>query len=463
MARFLPEPPAFIRNIRDSVDLEREQGRTNPYLAAALEREKLEGHRIAVWARTIALGLIMVLLPFLNPEWNVLFYEAILLLLIALGWLQLRVSSVGVNRWELVLIYLDLLIMTVVMVMPNPFLAEDIPTAVTYRFDNFIYFFVILAVATLAYSWRTVVIVGAWTTATWMLAFVGVYFFGHTIPVLSDNARVAFDGYPLVLDLFDPNSAELGHRLQEVVVFSIVAAILGLKGWRSNQLMMRQAEASEERANLSRYFPSNMVDMLASKQHDVGAVRSQDVAVLFTDIVGFTEYAERHSPQEVMDFLRDYHAIVERAIFENNGTLDKYLGDGVMATFGTPETGPDDAANAMKAAKQVMRDTQKFNTNGEGKASSIKVSVGVHFGPVIIGDIGPSRRLEFAVLGDTVNVASRLEAATRELGCTCVVSNDLVARLQTSDPNDDGSPSGFEEREKIQLRGRANPVDVWVA
>ena len=463
MARFFPAPPSFIQNLQDSVELEREQARTNPYMAASLEREKQEGHRIAVKARTIALGLIMVFLPFLNPAWNVLYYEAVLLILIGLGRLQLRVASVGLNRWELALIYLDILIMTTAMVLPNPFLMEEIPTAITYRFDNFIYFFVILGVATLAYSWRTVIAVGTWTAATWLVAMLLVYFFGHTIPQLSQNASAAFDGYPLVTDLFDPNSVEFGQRIQEVVVFGIVAAILGLKGWRSNQLMMRQAEASEERANLSRYFPSNMVDMLASTQHDVGAVRSQDVAVLFTDIVGFTDYAERHSPEEVMAFLREYHAVVERAIFENNGTLDKYLGDGVMATFGTPETGPDDAANAMKAAKQVMRDTQKFGLGGESKKAAIKVSVGVHFGPVIIGDIGPSRRLEFAVLGDTVNVASRLEAATRELDCTCVVSHALVDRLQNSKFAEDNSLSGFEERKKIQLRGRANPVDVWVA
>ena len=103
-----------------------------------------------------------------------------------------------------------------------------------------------------------------------------------------------------------------------------------------------------------------MVDALASTNHDVGAVRSQDVAVLFTDIVGFTQFAERNTPEDVMDLLRNYHAFVERAIFENDGTLEKYIGDGVMATFGRPETTTEDAANAIRAAKQIMSANEIF-------------------------------------------------------------------------------------------------------
>ncbi|MBL4769134.1 MAG: adenylate/guanylate cyclase domain-containing protein [Rhodobacteraceae bacterium] len=262
----------------------------------------------------------------------------------------------------------------------------------------------------------------------------------------------------------DPNSIQANVRVQEMIVFLIVAGILAVKGWRSNQLLIRQANIAAERANLSRYFPSSLVDVLASTDHDIGAVRSQDVAVLFTDIVGFTQYAEQHSPKEVMDLLRGYHAFVERAIFQNEGTLDKYLGDGVMATFGTPETKPEDASNALRAALQLVDETKTFNEDRKTAGlSSIEVSIGVHYGPVILGDIGPSRRLEFAVVGDTVNVASRLEASTRELGCQCVVSGNLIRQAQLSKSAEPTRMLEFTARDPIQLRGRKTPIDIWTA
>ncbi|WP_394691562.1 adenylate/guanylate cyclase domain-containing protein [Hoeflea sp.] len=461
--KLLP-PPAFVMRFRKLREMEEQEAVSNPFLAKALEDEKHQGHRLAVFARSIALGLVAILLPFLNMRIDVLFYETTLLMFIALGWLQYRVASVGRSRLELALILLDLTLLTILFILPNPFLHEEIPTALSYRFDNFIYFFIILAVATLAYSWRTVWAMGTWVALLWLLGFVGVTLFGHEIPELSEAAAVAFAGHEIVASELDPNSIQPAVRVQEMVVFMIVGGILALKGWRSNQLLLRQANIATERANLSRYFPSSLVDVLASTEHDIGAVRTQHVAVLFTDIVGFTQFAERHSPQEVMDLLRHYHAFVERAIFQNGGTLDKYLGDGVMATFGTPQTKSEDAANALKAALQLIEEAKVFNRDREANGiAPVQVSIGVHYGPVILGDIGPSRRLEFAVVGDTVNVASRLEASTRELGCQCVVSEDLMQRAESSGMTGELKQKSFLARPAITLRGRTTPIAVWTA
>ncbi len=458
MANNPPFPlPPFMENLRNMRERELEQAARNPLLAQALETEKREGHRLAIIARTIALTVVMGLLVFVNPRWNVLFYEFILLGFIALGWLQLRMATVGRSGIELFLIALDLAMLTLVIILPNPFLDEVIPTVFTYRFDGFVFFFVILSVGTLAYSWRTVWTMGTMIFMFWLVGLAAMNLFGTTIPELSAAAAKAFAGHEIVAVELDPNSAQSVYRIQEAVVALMVAAILGLKGYRSNQLLIRQSEIAAERQNLSRYFPSSMVDVLAASNRDLGAVRSQDVGVLFTDIVGFTQFAEDHTPEEVMEFLRDYHAIVERAIFQNKGTLDKYLGDGVMATFGTPDPTPEDAANSLRAAQQIIEDVDAFNAerSAHGKPS-LKVSIGVHFGPVILGDIGPARRLEFAVLGDTVNVASRLEATTRELDCQCVVSDSVVQKAGN------GSQDTFKLHKGQRLRGRQNPIDIWV-
>lgn len=460
----IPSPLRFFARLREMREEERQLAGSNPFLAQALEREKMESHRLAVIARTTALGLVVVLIPFLNPSWSALYYQAWVLVFIALGWLQLRMAKVGVSKAELGLILLDVSLLTVLFVSPNPFIGTEVPTALIYRFDNFIYFFIILAVGTLAYSWRTVWAIGTWVAALWLIAALVVSFFGHTIPGLSEAAAVAFDGHPILREELDPNSIQPAVRTQEIVVFLMVAGILALKGWRSNQLLMRQARIAEERANLSRYFPSSLVDVLASTDRDIGAVRTQDVAVLFTDIVGFTEFAEQHKPAQVMTLLRHYHAFVERVIFQNGGTLDKYLGDGVMATFGTPETSPEDAANALKAAKQLLEETDAFNKERAGDGlPPVRISIGVHFGPVILGDIGPARRLEFAVVGDTVNVASRLEAVSRELGCNCVVSEDLMRHANLKEDAAAAKDVPFSAREAIKLRGRKTAIDVWTA
>jgi adenylate cyclase len=448
----MAERPALFGWMQRMRQDERERTRTNPFLLRAMEEEKREGQRIATAARMVALVVIALFLPFLNPTIEVLYYEAFVLVLMVIGWAQQRVARVGRSRAELALIFLEPALLTFIAVVPSPFDDGASPTAFNYRYETFIYFFVILASATLAYSWRTI----------WLIGLLGVVFLGQQIPALGQAARQAFAGYPDLVRVLDPNSAQVPLRVQEVIVFVLVAAMLGLRGWRSNQLLLKQADIAAERANLSRYFSPNMVNLLASGEHDPGAVRSQDIAVLFVDIVGFTSIAESGRPEEVMELLRRYHALIEEAVFDNGGTLDKYLGDGVMATFGTPQPGPHDAANALSAACRVMSGMERFNReSAERGVPALKVSAGLHFGPAIIGNIGPSRRLEFAVVGDTVNVASRLEAATRELGCSIVASDALMERAQRS-PG--AAPTGlprFLRRDAVALRGRKAGMDVW--
>lgn len=430
----------------------------NPFLIEALRKEKLEGQRIAAWARTVALSASGVLIAFQNQTWSVLYFHAFLLVFIALGWAQLRYATVGRSRIELALILADLVLLAAVLTIPNPFAAGAFPTAMIYRFETFPYFFIILALATLAYSWRTILSMGAACALIWFVSVLGVALFGTTDPELGSKVAAAFAEMPAVRHLADPNSVVWSIRAQEIVIFFLVSAILALRGQRSTDLLIRQAGIAAERANLSRYFPPSLVDELASASTDVGLVRSQEVAVLFADIVGFTELAERETPETVIRILRSCHAIIEEAIFSNGGTLDKYLGDGVMATFGTPRVSPADCANALAAARDIVEGIAAGNAAlAKSGLPQLRISVGVHFGPAIIGNIGSERRLEFATLGDTVNVASRLEAATRSLGCQVVASDAVVSR-SGSEVN-----GNFRAVPALSVRGRAAPIDVWVA
>lgn len=452
------------RRFRSSSRLAEERlVRRNPHLARALEIEKMEGQRIATWARAGALAVVALLLPFLNPRFEVIYYEGMLAVFLVIGFAQLRAARVGQSWQEMLLILADLALLTLIFIIPNPLSDGPWPTASQYRFGGFPYYFIFLAAATLAYSWRTVQSIGFWAATIWLAGAGAVAMFGVTYPELSTRVEQALDGYDRLFALLDPNSVEFATRVQEVTVLVIVSTILALKSRRARELIVRQADLAAERANLSRYFPQSMVDELAHRNEPMGGVRSQDVAVLFADIVGFSRYAERSSPEDVIRLLRSFHAALEEAVFAHGGTLDKYLGDGIMASFGTPTPSPADAANAIAAAFAMRESVGRLN---EARAAEglepIDLSVGVHFGPVILGDIGNARRMEFATLGDTVNIASRLEGVTRTMPCRIVVSREVIEAV-----GDAGLRAGYcarmQLRPAIALKGRDRPIDIWTA
>jgi adenylate cyclase len=266
-----------------------------------------------------------------------------------------------------------------------------------------------------------------------------------------------------MLEHLDPNDPGIPKRVQEIFVFFIVAVMLAVAGRRINNLLHRQAEAARERANLARHFPPNIVDQLAHRDQPLGAVRDQDVAVMFVDIVGFTQFAENRLAGEVVGMLREFHARMERAVFDHHGTLDKFLGDGLMVTFGTPEPGPRDAGNALACAAAMVEAMAQWNQErARIGVEAIRISIGLHFGHVVLGDIGSERRLEFAVLGDAVNVASRLEGMTRELNVQIAASGDLIdtARREAA-PGIETLLSRFSATGARALRGRGEAVEIW--
>ncbi len=196
------------------------------------------------------------------------------------------------------------------------------------------------------------------------------------------------------------------------------------------RLVYAQARVERARANLARHVSANLVEDLAAVDEPFGPVRTQEVAVLFVDIVGFTGLCEGMAPEAVVAMLRDFHGRMADCVFAHGGTLDKFIGDSVMATFGTPHPGPHDAANALACARAMLAALDGWNGERASRGEPpLHVGIGLHFGPVVLGDIGDERRVEFAVLGDTVNTASRLEALTRSLDTSLAASQALVDRV----------------------------------
>ncbi len=450
--------PAALSRARSRRDTETE---TIHFAQAALAAAKQEGLQLAVRARYVALAVIACLLPILYPSWEQLYYLVLLGVFALIGWGHLKVGRVGVSRPELALLFCDLALMTFIAVVPNPFGSGQWPVAMQYHFGNFIYFFVLLAGATLAYSWRTVIAVGTWTSGLWILGVIWVWWQPDRAPELTARVAAAVGGDQRLLQLISPNSIAFVSRIQEIVVFMIVAVTLAVAVRRANDLLIRHAAVERERGNLARYFSPNVVEELSRHDEPLKQVRKQDVAVLFVDIVGFTAFADARTPEEVVRTLRQFHALMEQEVFRHSGTLDKYLGDGLMATFGTPFVGGLDASNALRCAQAMMVTANRWNSERKAAGEApVRVSFGLHYGPVVLADIGLTC-LEFAVIGSTVNAASRLEALTRALDCALVVSDDLVRRAKTELGSADATFRPLVAQAPRAIRGLEHPIPIW--
>ncbi len=446
----------FISNIRQDPN----DQLSNSFVEDALEKDKKEGLLLAVKARFFALLVVAVLIVIINPHWPVVYFLGILVLFGLIGWAQLRAGKSGVSRLELFWMFCDLALLTIVTVVPNPLDSTAWPPAMQYQYDNFIYFFILLAGASLAYSWRTLVALGTWTTVLWALGLFWIMWQPHTLTEINGKLIALLQDNPLLIPFVDLNDPHLGLRIQEMVVFLIVTFILALNGRRTKALLLRQAETLREHTNLARYFSPTVVEELSKNDQPLKEIRSQKIAVLFVDIVGFTQMAQKMQAKQTIALLREFLGAMENEVFKHNGTLDKYLGDGLMATFGTPFPTNKDATNALACATSMISALDKINEKRikQGK-QKIRAGFGLHYGDVVMGDIG-ANRMEFAVIGNTVNAAARLETLNRKLASTLTVSDALLTQVET-ETNQHTIKKQFNNHPPQSIRGFEKEFKVW--
>ncbi len=293
------------------------------FAEAALADSKREGLWLAVRARWVALAVIALTLPIMNPHWEVIYYIVSLGLFAVIGWAQLKVGKAGVSRPELFLMFCDLALLTFIAVVPNPWSPGGWPIGMQFRFNTFIYFFVLLATAPLAYSWRTVIAMGTWTAALWAVGVGWVWLQPETHAALAERVRAAVGSDVRMFALIDPTAVHIAARFQEIVVFLIVAVTLAVAVRRSNALLVSHAGIERERTNLARYFSPNVVEQLSKNDEPLKQVRTENVAVLFADIVGFTAYADRRNPAEVIGTLRRFRRRKCASLRANHAGCDR--------------------------------------------------------------------------------------------------------------------------------------------
>lgn len=215
----------------------------------------------------------------------------------------------------------------------------------------------------------------------------------------------------------------------------------------------RLAREEVARANYSRFMPEYVVKQLLEKPDSfrLGGI-NQTITVLFSDIRGFTAISENEKPENVVGLLNDYFSAMSEIIFANGGTLDKYIGDGLMAIFGAPNATPEDAKNALKTAVEMQKRLLTLNEELKAKGfGQIAVGIGLHTGEATIGYIGSEQRSEYTAIGDTVNLASRLESNAK--GGEILISEATAKEC--------GNLFPLLDRQPINVKNRLQPVSLF--
>jgi class 3 adenylate cyclase len=236
-----------------------------------------------------------------------------------------------------------------------------------------------------------------------------------------------------------------------------IATVLALQNLAAN---VRLRRTERERANLARFFPPQVVDQLVHIDSSLSIARYQPAAVLFVDMIESTAYCSGKSPEEVIALLRDLLALLSDSVFSHRGSIDKFLGDGLMAVFGPPLPSSHDATDAALCAVDIVSSIDRWNAQRDRSEDGvIRVAVGIHYGDVVQGDVGSDRQLELTVVGETVNIASRVEAYSRSLNAAVLVTAALIAALH--EEGSDDVAALFEDEGLHVLRGRSDPIHVY--
>ncbi len=212
-------------------------------------------------------------------------------------------------------------------------------------------------------------------------------------------------------DRFDPFASFSSDDLELISAVAAQTAMV-VETVKAHNRLAREEVA---RANYARFMPEYVVKQLLENPNSfkLGGV-NQTVTILFADIRGFTSFSERENPEKVVGLLNRYFSVMSEIIFAHGGTLDKYIGDGLMAIFGAPTATPEDAKNALKTAVTMQRRLTTLNKELEAEnLSRVNVGIGLHTGVATIGYIGSEQRSEYTAIGDTVNLAARLESNAR--------------------------------------------------
>jgi len=230
-----------------------------------------------------------------------------------------------------------------------------------------------------------------------------------------------------------------------ILVFSVVAVM-------AYRYIVEEQQKEALRASFESYLPPSIVNRMLANPESIFAGKKEELTILFSDIKSFTTYSSTMSPDEIQSMLNEYFEEMVNIVFKYEGTVDKYIGDGLMVFFGAPEPQPDHALRCVRAAIDMQKKCRELKVQWEAKGwFPLKVRVGVNTGPVVVGNMGSARKLSYTVLGADVNLANRLESNAPIEGI--MISKRTYELVQGKVPTRPHAP--------VLVKGLDTPIEVY--
>jgi adenylate cyclase len=326
------------------------------------------------------------------------------------------------------------------------------PPSFYLKSPTLLYVFIFIALRALRFEARYVITAGVVAAIGW--AAMAVY-----ATLASGGMDVVTRDYVYYLT---SNSVLKGAELDKVITILTVTAIIAVAITRANKLLVKAAAEGAAAHDLSRFFSPEIARQITTAEQEVttGTGQARNAAILMVDIRGFTQLATTVKPDELVCLLAEYQSRIVPIIQRHGGTIDKFMGDGIMATFGAAVTSPTYAADALKTIDDIMVAAAAWGEElrQEGKPL-LKMGAAVVTGKIIFGAVGDESRMEYTVIGDAVNLSAKLEKHTKSEGvrALCTASAFDIAIRQGYQP----APA-IEQRKARNIEGVAHPIDTIV-
>jgi adenylate cyclase len=297
--------------------------------------------------------------------------------------------------------------------------------------------------------------IGVLVCLVFLTVYVSLYVVPHHNPFLGSFADIEIKSVDVPFHLGGQPFLFAAHVIWTVVFFLVVALTVNYACIVTYRFYFEEREKRKVRGAFNRYLSSDLVEQIIERPESIRlGGEGKELTVLFSDIQGFTAFAYDLSPTALVDLQIEYLTEMTDVIFKHRGTLDKYIGDAIMAFWGAPHPQEDHAIRACRAALEMQQTLIQLQGRwAEQGRPRIDIGVGINTGPTLVGNMGSKRRFSYTVMGDNVNLASRLEGINRVYGTRLIITENTYHAVQKE--------MLVRELDLIRIKGKLKPMKIY--